>query len=370
MADVTVDERPMAKLPYDPDTIPPAVRKRAAAVDALYNNKPATPAPEPAARQGEAQTLPTVVEQPSVDPPEASASQLPQAQEAQPPEPSTPATPAPAAPSSPPTPEDENSQTWKDRYFGLQGRYASSQKLIGEQEEIMRQMGREVLQARAAPPRHQAPPPLPPQDYITEQDVQNYGSELIDLTQRAAAQVVAPQLQRIEEENARLREQLAREARRGLDQQVELAVPNYREIDRNPRWHDWLLGIDVFSGRVRQQLLNEAISSASAPRVISFFKGFLQEEVATGHREPAPSSMATLAREPAVPLVALATPGRARPATGGDTAVPSNKPTYTRAEIARLYDQQRRGAYAGREAEWARQEADIIAAPLEGRVRG
>src|SRR4029077_13859663 len=130
--------------------------------------------------------------------------------------------------------DDENSQTWKDRYLGLQGRYASSQKLIGEQEEIMRQMGKEVLHAqRTAAPQRPAPPPLPPQDYITDQDVQNYGSELINLTQRAAEQVVAPQLQRIEEENARLREQLAEEARKRLHEAVVMAVPNWREINQN-----------------------------------------------------------------------------------------------------------------------------------------
>ena len=37
MADVTVDAVPAAKLPYDPNDIPDAVKRRAAAVDApLY----------------------------------------------------------------------------------------------------------------------------------------------------------------------------------------------------------------------------------------------------------------------------------------------------------------------------------------------
>jgi len=42
---------------------------------------------------------------------------------------------------------------------------------------------------------------------------------------------------------------------------------------------------------------------------------------------------------------------------------------YTRALIKQLYEQHRRGAYTGREGEWARQEADIIAASREGRIR-
>jgi hypothetical protein len=43
---------------------------------------------------------------------------------------------------------------------------------------------------------------------------------------------------------------------------------------------------------------------------------------------------------------------------------------YTRQEIARLYAQHHKGAYVGRETEWRRQEADIIAAGREGRVLG
>jgi hypothetical protein len=49
---------------------------------------------------------------------------------------------------------------------------------------------------------------------------------------------------------------------------------------------------------------------------------------------------------------------------------PASKPIYTRAQIAQLYEQHRKGAYTGREAEWARQEADFYAAQREGRVRG
>jgi hypothetical protein len=47
----------------------------------------------------------------------------------------------------------------------------------------------------------------------------------------------------------------------------------------------------------------------------------------------------------------------------------SDKPIYTRAQIADLYERHRR-AYVNREAEWARQEADIIAAGREGRILG
>ena len=360
MADITVDAKPMAKLPFDPDTIPEAVRKRAAAVDALYakngngtDGQPAEPPPAP----------------PSPEPPPAI---LPEARAPQPPAPveatTQPLTSQPAAADQTPPPPEKDAN-WEHRYLAMKGRYDASQKTIGEMQEQMTQLGNELLQVQRTVTQTRQPPP-PPKSYLTEQDVQNYGTDLVDFTRRAAADALAPTLAQIEQQNADLRERLAREARRGLDQRVELAIPNYREIDRDPRWHKWLLGVDVLSGRVRQTFLNEAISAADAPRVISFFRGFLHEEQATGHLEPAPYSQpAAPPREPAVSLASLAAPGRARPATGGDASVPPDKPIYSRAQIARLYSDHRKGAYVGRETEWARQDADIIAAGREGRIR-
>jgi hypothetical protein len=177
-------------------------------------------------------------------------------------------------------------------------------------------------------------------------------------------------MQQLARENADLRAQQVRERRRMLDSQVEQAIPDYREFDHNPRWHKWLLGIDLMSGRVRQQLLNEAISAGNAPRVLSFFRGFQNEEIATGHQQPPqPSPAHAPPKEAAIDLAVLASPGRARLATGGDTSIPADKPFYTRDQLKALYSQHRRGAYVGREAEWARIDADIIAAAREGRIR-
>jgi hypothetical protein len=182
-------------------------------------------------------------------------------------------------------------------------------------------------------------------NYLTQSDIANYGSELIDLVQRGAAEVMAPQLAAMHEDNAMLRERLATEARHRLDSQVAAAVPNYREIDKDPRWHDWLLGIDALSGRQRQVLLNDAIAQGNAARVVGFFRGWQQQAGAdTGQAAP---------RSQRMPMW-----GSDRPAT------------YTRAQIQRLYEQHRRGAYNGREAEWARLEADIIRAGAEGRIAG
>ena len=85
-------------------------------------------------------------------------------------------------------------------------------------------------------------------NYLTNEDVQNYGPELISVTQRAALTAVAPHLQNLESQNAQLQQRLAVEARRRLDDQIARAVPAWQEIDKNPAWHRWLLGIDSLSG--------------------------------------------------------------------------------------------------------------------------
>ena len=48
----------------------------------------------------------------------------------------------------------------------------------------------------------------------------------------------------------------------------------------------------------------------------------------------------------------------------------SGKPIYTRDAIKQFYRAHQQSAYNGREAEWARQEADIIRASGEGRILG
>jgi hypothetical protein len=176
-------------------------------------------------------------------------------------------------------------------------------------------------------------------NYLTQNDVDAYGHDLVDFSQRAAMQAVAPYIQNLKQQTADLRARQAQQQRRRLDQAVDAAVSDFREVDRNPRWHQWLLGVDQMSGRIRQVLLNDAIDRGNTARVVAFFRQFQQ----TG--QTAPGLGAVLQRRPS----------------------PRGR-IYTRPEITRLYEQHRRGAYAGREAEWARQEADIIAAGREGRV--
>jgi hypothetical protein len=58
-----------------------------------------------------------------------------------------------------------------------------------------------------------------------------------------------------------------------------------REVDRDPRWHRFLLKTDPYTGQPRQaSLLNIAIAHGSANRVVALFRGFLQGDQGGGAR--------------------------------------------------------------------------------------
>jgi hypothetical protein len=58
--------------------------------------------------------------------------------------------------------------------------------------------------------------------WLSQQDYQDYGGDLVNFSQRAAMEAVAPALQNLEQENARLQHWLGVEARHRMDAAVEL----------------------------------------------------------------------------------------------------------------------------------------------------
>jgi len=174
--------------------------------------------------------------------------------------------------------------------------------------------------------------------WLTEKDAQDYGYDVLDLAQRASLHALAPELQRINDQNESLKQQIAEDRRRGLYQTLDAQIPDWRQIDNDPRWRQWLLFSDPYNKRPRQALLNDAITANDAARVLSFFRGFLAEvgQPSQGQQpQQAPSA-------------------------------PAGKRTYTRDDIKRYSESYLKGRIS--EADYRRLEADIHAAIGEGRI--
>lgn len=181
--------------------------------------------------------------------------------------------------------------------------------------------------------------------YLTLEDERNFGPELLDVATRAARHALAPELQRLHEENQELQDQLTSATKTTIDQYLDANVPNWRQINADERFHQWLLMPDPYSGIVRDRLLKDAAHAANAQRVASFFKGFL---AAAGQ--------------------ASASTGQAPQRTQRVPRTPSGQRIYDRSEITEMAARRRKGLI--NDADWQRWEYELCRASAEGRVRG
>jgi hypothetical protein len=176
--------------------------------------------------------------------------------------------------------------------------------------------------------------------FVTAEDRENYGSELVDFSKRAALEALTPELQQLRAENQQLRHQQQRAQHLEIERQLDRSVPDWRDIYADSRFSQWLAEPDELSGTTRSQLLRNAVANGDVARVVRFYSGFQQE-----------------AGQP--------------PLTGGQRSrqgATGAKRIYSREDIRRFYEQRRLGAIP--DAKWGPIEADIVAAGREGRIVG
>jgi hypothetical protein len=297
--------------------------------------------------------------------------------------------PAPTGDPPPDTPsadvEPLQPQDWERRFKGLQGRYDSDVRKV---RESLGQMSDDIrrLQAENATLRSVVPQPTPPelqaQSLLSPQEIQDYGEEFVDVSRRIAREIATP----LQAEIASLRAQLgAVQQETGnsfmqrMDRDIGAVVKDWQALNRDPRFMEWVKLPDVFSGAIRQELMQAAWNAGDARRVSAFFQAFLAEEAAVDPRRangqmrqpgfnrtvtPTPSTVLPPDQGPALALEDLAAPGRAQSAGGQ----PAEKPVYTSADITRFYTDVKLGRWRGREQQQAAVDADIMAAQREGRI--
>jgi len=272
----------------------------------------------------------------------------------------------------------DDAATWEQRYRVLQGKYDAEVPRLHRQ---VRQLNEKIeeLQAviEAFEQRQQEPEPEPQQSserLLNESDIEDYGEDLIDVIKRAAKEELLPELRRLEEENARLKQQLSgvssvvvETAREKLERTLDTEVPNWRELNEDSEFLDWLDQIDEFSGVRRLDLLRRAYEANDAPRVVAFFKGFIKEHAALNGAHDNQQNSAQ--QSPKVAMETLVAPGKPK---GGDSAQGSTQTdgrVWTQSEIAAFYRDVQRGKFNGRESEKQAIEREIVEAVRTGRIR-
>lgn len=317
---------------------------------------------------------------PNAPPPEAPPSPPTPEQQAQPPVMPQPQAPQQQAP--PPEPQD-----WERNFHRLKGRY---DKLYTDMQQMTEQNSRlknENASLRSvAPPTNGHAPQGQVVNLLSEQEITDYGPEFIDVVRRAAAEVAGPLQAEIETLRGQLGHVQAETSNAFLTRMnatIGGLVPNWNDLNADPRFIHWVNLPDVYSGVIRQELMQQAWNQGEAHRVAAFFRAFLAEEAAVDPQggRGQPQMMAPPAPIPApsyvppinpgqVPLQTrlsldqLAAPGRAHSAA----QQPADKPFYTAQDITKFYTDVAAGKWRSREAERAAIDADIISAQHEGRI--
>ena len=264
---------------------------------------------------------------------------------------------------------------WKRDALAAEGRLRRSTEEIRALRAELDDLRTTVGNLRASPPPASAPVDPPP-SRITDKEREEYGAELLDVVGRRAAEVfeqqaskliepVSNDLRYVKQRVDNVVQQSAATAHERYVQELTARQPNWKAINEDQQFLDWLDLPDPYSGATRMSLLKAAHTRLDASRVLAFFHGFLSEVAgvpAGGHQPAAPP-----APPPAqLSMEALAAPGKAKAAAVAPTT-PAEKPVISRADIDGFYAAKRRGAYSAEEAE--RYERLIFEAQREGRIR-
>lgn len=291
----------------------------------------------------------------------------------QPPQGETPPAPDPQ-PAPEPAPQPNVSQepnpqptvseeTWQAKFFTLKGKYdAEVPRLHAQMKELntqVQQLITEAANAKAAPVTTE-----PVKSLITEQDKEAFGSDLLDLIDRATEAKVAEFRTRETKLQAEIAELKGKVGR--VDETVGVSskemfldrlakqVPDWEALNVDQGFLAWLAEVDPVYGLPRQSALTNAYEMLDAVRTANIFKQYKSTL--------APSPQQITNQE----LQRQVAPTRSR-STSAPASNPNESRIFTQGEISRFYEEWRRGLLENDEA--VRMEKEIHAAIAEGRVR-
>ena len=195
-------------------------------------------------------------------------------------------------------------------------------------------------------------------------DVEAFGADLVDMVRRqssaeieqAVQATMAGILSRLDglEQTVQVTGQsVAVNAEQQFYSAVTARVPDWRAVNADQRFLEWLGEVDSVYGIPRQAALDNAVNQGSVDRTAAIFEAFKKAAA------PAPAQANSLQSQVA--------PAR----SGGSNApsAPAAPQLVSEKDIVRFYNDMRLGRFRGKEAEAAQIEGNINQAVAEGRVR-
>ena len=290
-------------------------------------------------------------------------------------QPTADSSPAPAPDPKPDEHGDKGTTSdgaFEQRYRSLQGMYnADTARLRSENQQLNGRITHlEGLLSSLSLHPTSASAPVSAEKLVTDKDLAEYGDS-IDVMRRVTREETGANQRRIAELEQLIRqmqvnviprvEQVAHKQALSAEQmfwtELSAMVPDWRELNGVKEFHDWLLEVDPLTGQTRQFYLEDAQRNLDARRVATIFATWQALNGQSVAQAPRANSVSELDKQ--------VSPGRSR---GGSAPTPDQPKAYSPQDVAKFYDDVRKGVYRGREAERDRLERDIFAAQREGRL--
>jgi hypothetical protein len=283
----------------------------------------------------------------------------------------TPQQPAPApVPQEPAAqPQPAKAEDWEQKYRSLRGLYEQQvpqlRAELRQRDERLAGFEQRMQEMEKRTPVSATTPTQPSQKLVTQQDVEAYGADLIDLIKRAAQESVPSTWDQERQELLSKVAQLESKVGSVSTQSqtavadafwagLERRVPDWQTLNTDQSFLQWLTERIPGTPVNRQSILDEANARWDANAVAEVF----DEYKATHARAPAPVA------QPAAPsLQSQVAPSRTRAAA---PQAPTQERVWTSKDIGEFYQQVRRGVIRPEDA--ARIEGEINAAVSAGRV--
>lgn len=197
---------------------------------------------------------------------------------------------------------------------------------------------------------------------VTQTDISEYGDDIIGVMGRKASQVANDMLEPLRRELQELKASLSNvatttvhSAQEQFNMALTATVPDWRTINKDPAFIQWLSKPAPFSNKPKMDMLHEAYNMLDTQSVAQFFLAYQAET------NPPAEQIAAPAPNPNK----LVAPGRSKAPTNSAGNTVAGR-MWTRDDIAKLYDNKMAGKIG--QKEFDELERDIFKAMRENRV--
>ena len=270
--------------------------------------------------------------------------------------------------------DNQEEETVEQRYKTLQGMYnAEVPRLHAEKRDLSNRVSQlEQLLAGMQQPKTEPVPKAEAPKLITDADVEEYGDsiEVMRRVSKEETSAAEQKLKQLEKQIETLKtkvfpkvEQVGANEVKTSEQafwsELSTTVPDWRDMNDNQDFQNWLLEIDPLTGISRQTYLEDAQRNLDVGRVANFFNAWKGSNGSESNAQP--NRKAQSSNE----LKKQVSPGKGK--SSGKPQSNSNK-TYSPDDLKSFFDDVRKGNYRNKEEERDRIERDIFAAQREGRI--